>query len=102
LGVSVPVSGGGYFRLYPVQLSANWLGRINTQHNQPFLFYVHPWELDPDQPRIACSTGTRFRHYLNLASTERKLHHLLKRFAFAGLSDVLDQRGVANADPTPS
>jgi hypothetical protein len=53
------------------------------------MFYLHPWEIDPDQPRLPGSLGTRFRHYLNLASTERKLEWLLAHFRFGTLSEAL-------------
>lgn len=87
-GLSIPVSGGGYFRLYPARLTAWLLNRVNRS-GQPFMFYVHPWELDPDQPRLAGSLRSRFRHYQNLASTERKLAWLLPRFEFGTMSEAL-------------
>lgn len=88
-GVNVPVSGGGYFRLYPVRWTAVCLQWINSRRHCPFMFYVHPWELDPDQPRLPGSFGARFRHYLNLASTRRKLEWLLARFRFGTMSEAL-------------
>jgi polysaccharide deacetylase family protein (PEP-CTERM system associated) len=86
---NLPVAGGGYFRLYPLRLSLHWLGRINRVDRQPFMFYIHPWEVDPDQPRLAGSLRSRFRHYQNLRSTEPKLDRLLQTFAFGTLTDVL-------------
>ncbi len=89
--VNLPVSGGGYFRLYPVSVTARLLRRIHRKHARPFVFYVHPWELDPQQPRLRhASSFSRFRHYVNLASTERKLDWLLQRFAFAPMSEVIE------------
>jgi polysaccharide deacetylase family protein (PEP-CTERM system associated) len=91
-GVNLPVSGGGYFRLYPLRLSLGCLRRINRAERQPFLFYVHPWEIDPGQPRLpAASRLSRFRHYVNLADNERKLDRLLGSFRFGRLSDVIAQ-----------
>ena len=90
-GLSIPVSGGGYFRLYPARVTAWLLDRIN-RGGQPFMFYVHPWELDPDQPRMAGSLRSRFRHYQNLASTERKLTWLLPRFEFGTMTDSLREQ----------
>lgn len=87
-----PAGGGGYFRLYPLRLSLGLLRRINLRHRRPFVFYVHPWEVDPEQPRIAgASRLSRFRHYVNLATTERKLDVLLQRFRFGRLSDAVEQ-----------
>jgi len=89
-GRNVPVGGGGYFRLYPISLTLRWLAQINRQ--RPFVFYFHPWEIDPDQPRIRTRRLlSRVRHYVNLASTERKLDALLSRFRFGRLRDVVEQ-----------
>jgi polysaccharide deacetylase family protein (PEP-CTERM system associated) len=95
-GQNFPVSGGGYFRLYPLCWTRRWLQQIN-ERAQPFLFYVHPWELDPEQPRLAAGSWlSRFRHYVNLSSTEVKLDFLLRHFSFAPLQDVI-QSAVAAA-----
>jgi hypothetical protein len=76
------------------------LRRINRLEQQPFLFYVHPWEIDPDQPRLpAASRLSRFRHYVHLARNERKLDGLLSSFRFGRLSDVIAQR-TPDAPPT--
>ncbi len=85
----VPVSGGGYFRLMPVRFTAYCLSKTNAR-GEPFIFYVHPWELDPGQPRLPIrSRVSRFRHYVNLAHTGRKLEDLLGRFRFGRVSDVV-------------
>jgi polysaccharide deacetylase family protein (PEP-CTERM system associated) len=97
LGTNVPVAGGGYFRLYPVRLSIAWLQQVNRRQGHPFVFYVHPWELDPDQPRMNGSLRSRFRHYLNLDRTEAKLTQLLPRFRWGTISQVLDQPDGARA-----
>lgn len=86
---NIPIAGGGYFRLYPVRLSIHWLRCINRRHNQPFMFYIHPWELDPDQPRLPASPRSRFRHYQNLRKTEGKLHVLLSAFRFGRITETL-------------
>jgi polysaccharide deacetylase family protein (PEP-CTERM system associated) len=88
-GMNLPVSGGGYFRLYPVKFSIRCLRRINYRHRYPFMFYIHPWELDPDQPRLPTSRRSRMRHYNNLAHTEAKLELLLRNFRFASVGEVL-------------
>lgn len=99
-GVNLPVSGGGYFRLYPLAWTARWLKRINRR-NRPFMFYIHPWELDPQQPRLAAGSKlSRLRHRVNLGSTERKLDELLARFRFGRVSDVLAQNRVAIGSAT--
>ncbi len=86
---NLPVSGGGYFRLYPAGFSAYCLRQSNQVHRHPFVFYIHPWELDPEQPRIPSRMSTRFRHYVNLSRTEHKLEMLLQQFSFGKLSDAL-------------
>jgi hypothetical protein len=95
--LNVPIAGGGYFRLYPLALSLRWLRRINERHQQPFMFYVHPWELDPNQPKLAGSLRSRFRHYQNLGTTESKLSALLGRFAFGTMSAALAARQLTSA-----
>ena len=99
LGLNLPVSGGGYFRLFPAWWSHFCLRRINRVSGQPFMFYVHPWEIDPDQPRMqAACRMSRFRHYVNLSQNESKLDRLLSKFRFGRVSDVLkDVRTLAPA-----
>jgi polysaccharide deacetylase family protein (PEP-CTERM system associated) len=83
LGRNVPVAGGGYFRLFPYWLTKRLLRKINSMEKQPFMFYLHPWELDPDQPRIQNSKIlSKFRHYNNLSKTEKRLERLLDDFKF--------------------
>jgi polysaccharide deacetylase family protein (PEP-CTERM system associated) len=79
-----PAGGGGYFRLLPYALSRWSISRINARDRQPVMFYFHPWELDPGQPRIA-GTGvkTRFRHYVNLRRMAPRLTHLLRDFRWS-------------------
>jgi polysaccharide deacetylase family protein (PEP-CTERM system associated) len=86
--VNLPVAGGGYFRLYPARLTIGCINRINRSGN-PFMFYIHPWEVDPDQPRLPCGLRSRFRHYQNLASTHRKLDRLLGEIRFGTMTEVL-------------
>ncbi|MBN2580003.1 MAG: sugar transferase [Pirellulales bacterium] len=89
-GMNVPVAGGGYFRLYPLAWTLYCLRRINETEQRPFTFYVHPWELDPKQPRIPSAPWlSRFRHYVNLSRNEEKLAGLLQRFHFGRLCDVV-------------
>ena len=98
-GLNVPISGGGYFRLYPARVTSWLLQRTLQTTQQPFMFYIHPWEVDPDQPRLAGSFRSRFRHYQNLASTERKLDWLLPRFRFGTMSEAANET-TTNERPT--
>ena len=88
-GQNLPFSGGGYFRLAPYPLIRAALRRTNGHDRMPAMVYLHPWEIDPDQPRFAVSALTRFRHYVNLRGTAAKLDRLLGDFAFAPAARVL-------------
>ena len=92
----IPASGGGYFRLYPYKLSKFLINRINKA-GRPAMFYLHPWELDPRQPRLAeASMKSRWRHHVNIRSTEKKLEQLLRDFDFGTMSDAIRaQQGIA-------
>ncbi len=86
---TLPCGGGGYFRLYPYCLSRWALARVNAHDQQPAVFYFHPWELDPQQPRPpGLSAKTRFRHYINLGRMERKLARVLSDFAWDRIDRV--------------
>lgn len=91
-GYRLPVAGGGYFRLLPYSLTRWGLASINSKEARPFIFYLHPWEVDPDQPRVPASTLSRFRHYTNLDKCEQRLRRLLGEFRFGtarqGLADL--------------
>jgi polysaccharide deacetylase family protein (PEP-CTERM system associated) len=80
-GLKIPVTGGGYFRILPYRLTLAGLRRINAA-GRPFAFYLHPWEIDPGQPRISVGTFSRFRHYTNLSRCQERLRRLLKEFTF--------------------
>ena len=81
LNRNVPAGGGGYFRLMPYALSRSLIRRVNRIEHRAAVFYLHPWELDPGQPRVAgTSLKTRLRHYLNLHRTESRLRRLLGDF----------------------
>ncbi len=98
--IRVPVSGGGYFRLLPLAVTRWGLRQINAT-GRPFTFYLHPWELDPDQPRISAPWLSRFRHYTNLHCCEDRLRRLLGEFSFAPMREVLARYGLAhNAQAT--
>ncbi len=94
-----PASGGGYFRLFPYELSRWMLNRVNARDGQAAMFYFHPWEIDPGQPRIpGISAKTRFRHYVNLEQMQPKLDRLLGDFAWGRIDRVfLDDGQPARA-----
>ena len=91
LGLQLPVAGGGYFRLLPYAYTRKGLSDVNRDDKAPVVFYLHPWELDPGQPRIpGASLLSRFRHYSNLDKVEERLHELLELFEFGTMRDALD------------
>jgi len=98
-GLQVPVSGGGYFRILPYWVTRAGLRQINDRAGRPFTFYLHPWELDPDQPRIKVGWFSRFRHYTNLDRCEGRLRRLLGEFPFASMREVLQLTGLLAAAP---
>ncbi|MBK8185276.1 MAG: DUF3473 domain-containing protein [Candidatus Competibacteraceae bacterium] len=86
----LPVAGGGYFRIYPYWLTKFGLRQINQNEKQPFIFYLHPWEIDAEQPRIKAGRLSTFRHYTNLSRCEARLRQLLKDFQFAPVETILE------------
>ena len=98
-GVTLPVSGGGYFRLYPYGLSRMLARKVNKA-GRPLMFYLHPWEVDPDQPHIQASQFSRFRHYNNLDKTRDRLRRFIGDFRFSTMSDCLDAHYGTSALPT--
>ena len=88
-GMRMPCGGGGFFRLFPYFWSRWALGRVNGGEGRPAVFYFHPWEVDPDQPRVqGIDRRARFRHYVNLRVFEEKLTRLLADFRWAPLARV--------------
>lgn len=87
-GIQLPISGGGYFRLLPYSVSRMFLRKLEKADTQ-LVMYLHPWEIDPDQPRMEGAVVSRFRHYLNLKRTEQRLQCLLRDFAFAPVVDTV-------------
>jgi polysaccharide deacetylase family protein (PEP-CTERM system associated) len=88
-GCNLPVSGGAYFRIYPYALTRMNFRAIERE-DRPLVFYLHPWELDPDHPRVPFFWKARLTHYVNLRSTERKLRRLFREFRFVPLGQVLE------------
>lgn len=87
--LNIPVAGGGYFRLYPYFLTRHFLKAVNKKQAEQFVFYLHPWEVDPQQPRIEASWFSKFRHYNNLEKCESRLSHLIDDFNFTTMKTVL-------------
>jgi polysaccharide deacetylase family protein (PEP-CTERM system associated) len=91
LSRNLPAGGGGFFRLLPYRASRWAIERVNRVDRQPAIFYCHPWEFDPQQPRIrGVGAKTRFRHYLNLDRTESRLDRLLSDFRWDRIDRVFE------------
>lgn len=88
---NLPAGGGGYFRLLPYAVSRWAIARVNRVDRQPAIFYFHPWEIDPEQPRVrGVGAKTRFRHYLNLDRTASRLDRLLSDFRWDRIDRVYE------------
>lgn len=101
LGVNLPIGGGGYFRLLPLALVLQGIERVNLREGRPVMFYLHPWELDPGQPRPPMAWRHRFRHYVGMEREEAKLSSLLDRFRFGTARTVLAVQGI-RLDESPA
>lgn len=103
--LNLPVGGGGYFRILPYEWTRWGIERINSMDRRPAVFYFHPWEIDPEQPRLHGGLLSRFRHYRNLSETEPRLHRLLRDFRFGTMKAVMlpeaDRREVPDALTVP-
>src|SRR5205807_1420116 len=103
--VNLPVGGGGYFRILPYGYTRWAMERINQVEGRPAVFYFHPWEIDPDQPRLRAGALSRFRHYRNLALTQMRLERLLQDFRFGPMTTVMlpeaDRREVPDSFGAP-
>jgi polysaccharide deacetylase family protein (PEP-CTERM system associated) len=89
-GLNLPIGGGGYFRLSPYEWVRRGIRHVNTHDRQPVMFYFHPWELDPGQPRVPMTPRNRFRHYVGLETEAGKLSQLLGEFRFGTAREVLE------------
>jgi polysaccharide deacetylase family protein (PEP-CTERM system associated) len=99
-GRNLPSSGGGYFRLLPYAVSRWMLRRVNAVDGEAAVFYFHPWELDPGQPRIAgVGLKTRFRHYVNIGRMQPRLRRLLADFEWGRMDEIFLDAGAAAAAP---
>jgi polysaccharide deacetylase family protein (PEP-CTERM system associated) len=90
--LNLPVAGGGYFRILPYWWTRWGIARLNATERQAAVFYLHPWEIDADQPRLSAGWLSRFRHYRNLDQTETRLRDLLGDFRFDTVAALLAPR----------
>ena len=87
-GITIPIAGGGYFRLFPYRMLKPILQRVESK-GQPLIMYLHPWELDPQQPRMRGSRLSQFRHYLNLEKVSSRLKALTQDFSFGPIRQLI-------------
>ena len=89
LGMTLPGPGGGYLRIFPLRYSLWALGRLGRRDRMPGSVYVHPWEVDPEQPRVKARWRSRLRHYTGLRRTAQRLERIIQTFRFAPMGEVL-------------
>ena len=99
-GMVMPVAGGGYLRLFPYRFTRWALRQINHGEKQPAIIYLHPWEIDPDQPEMPSSKLTRWRHRVNLDQTEGKFRGLVRDFKFGTIQEVIESLDLAEMTPS--
>lgn len=87
-GINLAAAGGGYFRILPMRFT-EWAFQRFENEQKSLVFYLHPWEIDPEQPRISAPLKSRLRHYTNLAATQQRLEKLLQRYSFQPLRDYI-------------
>jgi polysaccharide deacetylase family protein (PEP-CTERM system associated) len=93
--INTGIGGGGYFRLYPYWLSKKRIDKFHQQEQKPYSFYFHPWEIDPEQPRVKeAPLKSKFRHYINLSRMEGKLERLLKDYKWDTMKNVYLNKGI--------
>lgn len=93
-GVNCPIAGGGYLRLFPYAYTRWGIRHLNRREAQPAVVYLHPWEVDPAQPRLSAPRLSRLRHYTNLHRMEARCMRLLQDFSFGTMVEVLQARGL--------
>jgi len=105
LGMTLPAAGGGYLRIFPSWYTDFAFRQIGRRHREPVGVYFHPWEIDPEQPRIHASLRSRFRHYTSLGKMEHRLRHILGKYRFGRYCDRLQAplayAAVASANSAP-
>jgi hypothetical protein len=96
-----PIGGGAYLRLLPYRFTRWSITHLNRRENSPVCIYIHPWELDPEQPRMGGNPSARMRHYFGLGGAETKLRKLLRDFQFCPLGTLVHQLRPAEILPMP-
>ena len=99
--INYPIAGGGYFRLYPYQLTKWGITKLNRAE-QPAVVYIHPWEVDPEQPRLPASIAAQFRHHVGVHTTIDKLRKVMNDFSFGPVASVLDARAAHPVSAAPA
>jgi len=99
-GINIPIAGGGYLRFFPYGFTRWAITQLNEREHQPAVVYLHPWEIDPEQPRIRAGAISQFRHYTNLNKTEDRLKALLRDFAFGTMVEVVKAQGLLHTQTT--
>jgi len=89
-GMNLPAAGGGYLRILPFPYTRWAIRRLIRENSPAVVVYLHPWELDPEQPRIAAPARSRFRHYTNLGSMQSRMRHLLAAYSFQPFREILN------------
>lgn len=97
-GMNFPAAGGGYLRIFPLAYTS-WVFRQFEKAGQPLVLYLHPWEIDPEQPRIHGPLRSRFRHYTSLHQTQPRLEALLQRYRFAPFREHISVEEYTRAVP---
>ncbi len=97
-GHNFPAAGGGYLRIFPF-FYTQWVFRHIEKNRQPVVVYFHPWEIDPEQPRLPGKLRSRFRHYTNLSKMQERLAVLLQRYSFQPLRNLLRTQPSETAEP---
>jgi polysaccharide deacetylase family protein (PEP-CTERM system associated) len=100
--LNLPIAGGGYFRILPYEWTRWGIGRVNDREGKPAIFYLHPWEIDPAQPRLSAGLLSRFRHYCNLDKTEARLRRLLSEFRFGPMASIVESVAGHALAPRPA
>jgi polysaccharide deacetylase family protein (PEP-CTERM system associated) len=100
--LNLPIGGGGYFRILPYAWTRWGIDRVNRLEQRAAIFYLHPWEIDPGQPRLRTGLVSRFRHYRNLRETEPRLRRLLSEFRFGPLATLVTEVGEPVAASRPA
>jgi polysaccharide deacetylase family protein (PEP-CTERM system associated) len=100
-GTNFPAAGGGYLRIFPSAVTELAFRTFENKYRKPLVVYLHPWEVDPEQPRINGSMKSRFRHYTNLGRMHAKLQSVLRRHTFQPFQDVLAAEALEHQSSRP-